>query len=238
MIRNTRIQSGFSLIELAIVLFILSLLLGSLLPPLSAQIEQKRREETQAQLEDIKEVLFGFALKQSRLPCPDCSDNTSAGCSALSASEIGDGKEDIISGDDCANESGNLPWASLGVRESDAWGQHFIYRVTNNFADSDDETSCTYNTLNVSFSLCSDGDILINDENGNTVAQYVPALVFSRGQNYADTGSTFEQENTDEDNTFIYMDYSNDNTNGYDDLMIWISPYLLRTKMLNAGILP
>ena len=48
------IQEGFTLIELAIVLFILGLLLGTILPPLAAQFEQKRREETQAQLDEIK----------------------------------------------------------------------------------------------------------------------------------------------------------------------------------------
>ena len=239
-----KVQSGFSLIELAIVLFILSLLLGSLLPPLSAQIEQKRREETQAQLEEIKEVLFGFTFNKNntlgkyRLPCPDCSDNT-GNCTGMTAN---DGQEDILSATTCATEIGNLPWVTLGVRENDAWGQRFNYRVTDDFADVTDgasiPVSCTSTTLNVSFALCSDGDIDINDNTGAAVAQDVPALVFSRGENYAETGSAFEQENTDGDKDFIYMDYSDDNTNGYDDLLIWISPHILRTKMLNAGILP
>ena len=244
MARHYYNQAGFSLIELAIVLFILSLLLGSLLPPLSAQIEQKRREETQAQLDEIKEVLFGFTFNQNnalgkyRLPCPDCTDNT-GNCSGMTAN---DGEEDIVSATTCATEIGNLPWVTLGVKQTDAWGQGFLYRVTDDFADVTDGAaipgSCTSSTLNVSFALCSDGDIDINDENGNPVAEDVPALVFSRGKNYAETGSAFEQENTDNDNVFVYMDYSDDSTNGYDDLMIWISPHILRTKMLNAGILP
>ena len=149
-----------------------------------------------------------------------------------------DGIEDILAGDNCASEVGNLPWVTLGVKGTDAWGQRFILRVTNNFSDLDDGTGCTPNTLNVSFAFCSDGDIDVNDEGGNAVAQDVPALVFSRGKNYADVGSAFEQENTNGDNIFNYMEYRGDEANGYDDMMIWISPHILRTKMLNAGILP
>ena len=237
------LQNGFSLIELAIVLFILSLLLGSLLAPLSVQIEQERREGTQTQLDEIKEVLFGYTLNQNnallkfRLPCPDCTD-TSGGCAGMTAN---DGVEDIVA-NTCATEIGNLPWVTLGVKESDAWGQRFIYRVTDDFADVTDGAiippACTNSTLNVSFALCSNGDIDINDNAGNAVAQDVPALVFSRGKNYSEAGSAFEQENTDGDKDFIHTDFSGDDVNGYDDLMIWISPHILRTKLLNAGILP
>ena len=238
--QRAHIQSGFTLIELAIVLFILGLLLGAILPPLAAQIDQKTREKTQAQLDEINEVLLGFmlnsnnVLSKNRLPCPDCTD-TSGNCSGMTDN---DGIEDILAGDNCATEVGNLPWVTLGVKGTDDWGQRFIYRVTNDFSDLDDGTGCTPNTLNVSFALCSDGDIDINDDAGNAVAQNVPALVLSRGKNYLEAGSAFEQENTDADNIFVYMDFSSDAVNGYDDLMIWISPHILRTKMLNAGILP
>ena len=119
-------QRGFSLIELAIVLFILSLLLGTLLPPLSAQIEQKRREETQARLDEIREVLYGFTFKNERLPCPDCRLDGEGTCVAA---DVDDGVEDRTgSGDnDCKSEVGNLPWTTLGVQGFDAWEQDFTY---------------------------------------------------------------------------------------------------------------
>ena len=250
-------QSGFSLIELAIVLFILSLLLVSLLPPLSAQFEQKEREQTQAQLEEIKEILYGFTFNQNstisknRLPCPDCRDN-SVNCVAMTPN---DGTEDILAGNTCASEVGNLPWKTLGVKENDAWGQRFTYRVTDDFADLADGAAipgaCTSTTLNVSFALCSDGDIQVYSSNVATagatgnVAQDIPVIVISHGKNWANTPTAEEEENyddstvgTDAQKKFVYRDFSADATVGYDDLMIWISPHILRTKMLNAGILP
>ena len=260
---ETIYQTGFTLIELAIVLFILGLLLASILPPLATQIEQKERQQTQAQLEEIKEVLYGFTFNQNsvfsknRLPCPDCRDNT-GNCATMTAN---DGEEDTgtFGGiDTCATEIGNLPWVTLGVRETDAWGQRFTYRVTDDFADNTDgafipAATCTTTTLDVSFALCSDGDITILDDDGGTnVATGVPAIVISHGKNWSltDTGDTNaatypdEDENYDDGRTgdtaksFVYHDYVTSDTDPFDDLMIWISPHVLRTKMLNAGILP
>ena len=49
---------GFSLIEMAFVLVIVTLLLGGLLVPFSTQVEQKRIAETQKAMEEIKEALL------------------------------------------------------------------------------------------------------------------------------------------------------------------------------------
>lgn len=240
------------MIELAIVLFILSLLLGTLLPPLSAQIEQKRREETQARLDEIKEVIYGFAFKNERLPCPDCRLDGEGDCAEADLN-MNDGVEDKTGGDDCESEVGNLPWVTLGVKGFDAWEQDFTYRVTNDFADANAGVggdACSA-TVGVSFALCSDGDIQIYSSDIETsgatgdVAQNVPAIVISHGKNWAETPSTDEEENYDDStnasdaiNKFVYRDYSDDDTNPYDDMMIWISPHTLRLKMLEAGILP
>lgn len=44
---SSQIQAGFSLVEMAIVLVIVGVLLAGLLPSISSQIEQQRRNETQ-----------------------------------------------------------------------------------------------------------------------------------------------------------------------------------------------
>ena len=235
---------GFTLLELAVVLMIIGLLLGGLLPLLSTQIEQRQRMQTQAQLDEIREVLYGFTLKNHRLPCPDCSNNTLGHCNDIAAADvakINDGEEDIIAGDNCAHELGNLPWVTLGIDGKDAWGRHFTYRVTNNFSDAVTAGSgCTPATLNVSFGLCSDGNIDIVAAAGTTnyVARSVPAIVLSHGRNGMDMASAHELENSDDDAVFVYRDFSSDATAGFDDLLIWISPHILRSKMLTAGILP
>ena len=233
---------GFTLLELSIVLLIMGLLLGGLLMPLSSQIEQRQRAQTQVQLDEARNVLYGFVLKNHRLPCPDCSTDTAGNCHDIAdAALIGDGEEDIIAGDNCAHESGNLPWVTLGVEGNDAWGRHFTYRVTNNFADvAASGAGCTPDTLNVSFGLCSDGNIDIVSAAGTTtyVARTVPAVILAHGRNGPVATSVHELENSDDDAIFVYRDFSSNATSGFDDLLIWISPHILRAKMLDAGILP
>jgi len=235
---------GFTLLELSVVLLIIGLLLGGLLMPLSSQIEQRQRAQTQAQLDEARDVLYGFVLKNHRLPCPDCSTDVAGKCNEIAATDaahIGDGEEDIIAGDNCAHEAGNLPWATLGVEGNDAWGRHFTYRVTNNFADAAASgAGCTPDTLNVSFGLCSDGNIDVVAAAGtmNYVARSVPAVILSHGRNGSDATSAHELENSDDDAIFVYRDFSDDATAGFDDMLIWISPHILRAKMLDAGILP
>ncbi|MGH8120070.1 MAG: prepilin-type N-terminal cleavage/methylation domain-containing protein [Gammaproteobacteria bacterium] len=237
-------NKGFTFLELIIVLLITGLLLGGLLVPLSTQLEQGQRVRTQAQLDEIREVLYGFVLKRHRLPCPDCDKNTLGNCTNIAADDpdqIGDGEEDIIAGDNCAHETGNLPWVTLGVAGKDAWGRRFTYRVTNNYADATaDGAGCTPDTLNVTFGLCSDGNIDIVAAAGTSdyVARFVPAIIVSHGRNGVNSTSTHELENSDGDAFFVYRDYSSDTTSGYDDMPVWISPHILRAKMLDAGILP
>lgn len=249
-----RLQTGFTLVELAIVLFILSLLLGTLLPTFSVRVEQEEREQTQAQLDELKEVIYGYILRNSYLPCPDCRDNT-GGCAAVTAN---DGLEDTIAGAGisliCASEIGNLPWGTLGVKGTDAWGREFTYRVDDVFADRNDPANsdgaptpvtCTAVTLNVSFSLCSDGDITVRDSDGGAiVAANIPAVIVSHGKNGAETPSIHEQENYDDgsagdtNKTFVDKPPDSPVAGTFDDMLIWISPYMLRNRMLNAGILP
>jgi len=102
---------GFLLVEMAIVLVIMTLVIGSLLVPLSAQMDQSRVKATQRYLETIKEALLGFAVINGRLPCPDSNN---------------DGIEDNPSACDM---EGDLPWITLAVGRKDAWGQAFRYRV-------------------------------------------------------------------------------------------------------------
>ena len=59
---------GFTLIELAMVLFIMGLLLSSFLAPLAARVEQRERDETEIQLEEIKDVLFGYVIPYCLIP--------------------------------------------------------------------------------------------------------------------------------------------------------------------------
>ena len=63
-------QSGFSLVELTIVLVIVALLSGGLMFGLSGQRDQIQNKEARQQLETIREALIGYAMANGRLPCP------------------------------------------------------------------------------------------------------------------------------------------------------------------------
>lgn len=247
-------HNGFTLIELAMVLFILALLLGSFLTPLATSIEQRNRQTTMQQLEQIRQSLLGYALVHGHLPCPDCPDSTIGKCGTVNTTDsdsLNDGKEDGVDEPvttatntrdstfvNCATEQGNLPWVTLDAPENDAWGNKFIYRVTDDFADNNDGTStCKHPAQGVSFCLGSVADINIKDASNKNVAEKVPAVVVSSGKNGANA-STLEQENRDDNKEFIAADYRRESGKEFDDLVIWITPHTLMFQMVKAERLP
>jgi type II secretory pathway pseudopilin PulG len=109
---------GFSLIEVAIAVFVITLLLGGILVPRATQVEQRKISETQKALDEIRDALLGFALANGYLPCPD---KTAAG----GAGTENDGQEDVIAASGtcvATGNEGNLPWVTLGAGISDVWG--------------------------------------------------------------------------------------------------------------------
>jgi prepilin-type N-terminal cleavage/methylation domain-containing protein len=253
---------GFTLIELAMVLFIMALILGGLLPPLSTKLEQDERNKTADLLEQAKNSLIGYALVNGHLPCPDCPNNSiTANCGAiasgLGSSAINDGNEDGIDSlgspsnnrstnpfYTCATPEGNLPWATLGIDENDSWGHHFDYRVTDSFADDTDGAgSCgAATTTGISFQICSTGNINVEDGSGNSVAQNIPALIISYGRNAEDPTnptSASEVENQNHDNLFIQKDYNTAlGADEFDDMLAWVPTSTLVFRMVQAERLP
>ncbi len=135
--------SGFTLIELAMVLFIVSMLIGGLLLPISAQYELSGRQDTEKALANIREALIGFAVVNGRLPCP--ADRTIASGAAGAGLEVTTGAGATLTcactttssgiagtGANCDETNpgyvtGVVPWATLGVPEADAWKNRFTY---------------------------------------------------------------------------------------------------------------
>ena len=115
---------GFALIELAIVVVIVTLLLGGLLIPLGSQVEKRQYAETEKLLAEIREALIGHAIANGYLPCPAVS----------SANGIEDRSGTTCTG---GKRVGFLPWVTLGVTATDSWDNLFRYSVTPAFTDSD-----------------------------------------------------------------------------------------------------
>lgn len=252
------LQNGFTLVEMAMVLLIVGLLLGGLMVPLSAQMEQHKISETRKTLDEIQQALLGYAIANGRLPCP--ADATTP-TGQVNAAGVSAGTEYKTTGSPytCATNIpannaawGVLPWATLGVSETDAWGRRFTYHVTTIFADdiSANTFSCTPTTppTQSSFALCSNGNLNVGLSAGNSnVAANVPAVIVSHGTDglgaFTPAGQqiqpvpgplTDQGDNVDNDNNFVNHDF----TPIFDDLVVWISPNVLFNRMVAAGKLP
>lgn len=246
------IAAGFTLTELAVVLFIIALLLGGLLMPLSSQRNLEHRHQTEAALRDIREALTGFALSNGRLPCPAVASiatgNANAGLEAVTATggpcSCSASNEAIIGGAACTDASsvtGTLPWATLGLPETDAWGNRYTYRVSSLFSrvatgQTSFGTGCSppmpYPS-NAAFALCSPGNINVKSSAAgtSTIATNVPAIVISYGENGTNTSNADELANLDGDAEFV-------SNTSIDDMLVWISSNLLFNRMVTVGKLP
>lgn len=225
-------NNGFSLVELAIVLVIVALLTSGLLLGISAQRNAAENIDAQRQLETIREALTGFALTRGRLPCPAVAN--------LANTDVNAGLEN------CAQQHGVLPWVTLGLAETDPWGNRFTYFASSKF------TAVLAAGTQASFTLLT-GDppdnagtanIKASSGSAGNVASDLPAVVVSHGSRGAGawqpSGTQFagaagdELENADADLTFI----AGQPSNNFDDLLTWVVPSILKSKMVAAGRLP
>lgn len=267
LIERQRRAMGFTLIELAVVLLVVTLLLGSLLYPLGAQLQQRRLSNTQQALDEVREALIGFAMANGRLPCPDTD-----GDGLENARGIGDAASD---GCAAGAYSGGLPWATLGTARADAWGNQFRYRVTNEFTRANGDSSATVPPCTSSagdpnsctLQVSDTGNLTVSGRNSSkalvTLASQVPAVVISFGQNgYGATSqdggaqSAPPSSNADEQtNTaaatinFISRVPSASNSAcsdtaagqpfcEFDDQVVWVPVSILISRMVASGKLP
>lgn len=229
-----RSVAGFSLVEMAIVLVIFALLAGGMMLTLGAQQDIQKTSEVRRQLSDIREAVLGYAVANGRLPPP--ADPTKANTDPT-AGVIDEGRT-----------NGVMPWVTLGLPETDPWGQRFTYRVRSEFADSiaaNTIPSCTPlpAPTQASFALCSSGNITITD-GSTTIATGIPAIAISHGKNglggFRPDGTQVagalgeELENANGDTNFI----SHSQSASFDDEVIWIPLYNLMSRMIAAGRLP
>lgn len=229
--------SGFTLIECAIGMLLVTFLLSALLTPLTAQVEQRQVTETQNSLTQIADALMGFAMANGYLPCPDRTSGTGAN----------DGIEDLNAGaTNCAVAEGNLPWATLGITGTDSSGNYFRYRATAAFTDRA-----------TPFKLNSVGNISVQcpATSCGTLTTYTntaPALLVSHGRNgYGAVNaltrslnppptSADELANSDRNTAFISRTLSAAGAAAgeFDDQVVWLSTAILLNKMITAQKLP
>lgn len=241
-----RCARGFTLTEIAIVLAIMGLLLGSTLFTLTAQVESRNRADTQRRLEDARDLLVSFALVNGRLPCPGTT----------SGDEAGGGTAACV-----ASYGGFLPARTIGFQPTDsagfgldAWGNRVRYavsatqwgaapaRFTRQHGPAAawsisqkpaDLVVCSASPAVAAALACDAGTSLTNQ---NTVV----ALVFSTGKNGALGGGANEARNLDGNPLFVSRPPDPPSAGGgeFDDLVVWIPVGLLYGRMVAAGVLP
>ncbi|MCB1928256.1 MAG: prepilin-type N-terminal cleavage/methylation domain-containing protein [Rhodocyclaceae bacterium] len=223
---NRHRSCGFTLVELAITLFVLTVLAAFLLVPLSGREEIRNRHETRARLAEIREALIGFATIHGRLPCPTHQANPAASDYGLEDTACGQASE------------GYLPWRTLGLPQIDAWGSvrqnaadawlgYWRYRVAPDFANPANPR--------ISITTTASLDLDIHDAvTGNSLvaSNLIVAIVYSTGPDRAANG----QNASYEPGNAIY-DYG-EPTTGFDDQLDWLSRPLLLARLAAAGALP
>jgi type II secretory pathway pseudopilin PulG len=225
-------QAGFSFIELAVAMFIMTMLIGSILVPLATQVEQRQNSEAQRILEEARDALLGHAIINGYLPCPDTD---------------GDGAENV-SGSNCATISasiahGTFPWQTLGLAPSDAWGNRIRYAVREEYAR---RTMFSLTTTAPNLRVCETSTC------ASVLTSSAVAVLVSHGRNgYGSTssasGTTYvnptslnELANTNADRDFVSRVHSAlDSAAGeFDDVVVWLPQFILFNRMVTAGKLP
>jgi prepilin-type N-terminal cleavage/methylation domain-containing protein len=254
--RARQIPRGFTLVEIAIAVFIITLLLGSILVPLTTQVEQRQVSETQKMLEDIKDALIGHAVAYGRLPCPDRITAGGGGPNDTA----NDGVEDHT-GTACFSltQTGNVPWVTLGLGATDPWGNRFRYRVDPDFAHR-----------TILFNFATSADLCVGSTASSCMSPYTApgrltvgtpgpdgavAVIISHGKNgYGAINTQTGVQNpcppggcsADEvDNSAGGTGYPSRSMTSvgapageFDDIVIWISKFTLFNRMVAAGKLP
>lgn len=227
-------EAGFSLLELAIALVILSLMMGWLMTPLRVQHSLQKYQQTEQRLQMAQQALLGHAVIYHYLPCPD--------------SDIPpDGWENVSANQSCASDEGMLPWMQLGLVATDAWGRYFRYRADSTFTHHSQwfsvaaaESASNVQVVGEAGAATSIPSrpaaiVLSHGENGLGGIQSV-----SGGQSHAMAAAVHpdEQENADGDLTFVDKAQQQTANAVFDDKLIMLSPKVLIQQMVQAQRLP
>jgi prepilin-type N-terminal cleavage/methylation domain-containing protein len=213
--------TGFTLVELAIVLVVLSLLTGVLITPLAGRIEASQRHTTDGMLDDIVDALTGFALLHGRLPCPSTEADPASPAYGLEHTPP------------CPTATpGYLPWRTLGLPAHDPWGSprtradspwigHWRYRPDKNFTSGP-----------ISLATLPADNIQINDHAGQpittTSGSRAVAVIYSPGPNRRDDGlnATWHPALKFE---------TGEPTPGFDDQLRWIGHPSFIARLTQGG---
>lgn len=193
-----RSMRAFTLIEMAIVLLIISIITGMAIQSGMSVVATARLAATKSKMAAIDQALMQFRTSNDRLPCP--SDLTLAPGSANYGLEAGAGSGSAIgvgtgactgtgmlpaanfTGTGATNPTtaaeGALPAVTLGLSPDfmvDGWGNKFRYAVDVNYT-----ANAAFANTNIG---CINGAVTVNDVNGNARSTGSVYALISHGAN-------------------------------------------------------
>lgn len=248
-----RRQRGFTLTELAVVFLIVALIIGGAIMTVSAQLEQRSREETLRRLNAAAEALIAYAIVNRRLPCP-----------ALAGT--GDEANPGGTGNCTAFYNGVLPARTIGFQPVDGAGQGIdVWTNPIRYAVANLITGCIGSSTTPHFTnaanlkangiSCRPNDLDVCSSSSGTTAtscntaarvasvETVAFVVWSTGKNggFATTWGADENENGDGDRVFVSRTPSDAQAAAgthYDDLMVIVPVGIVYSRLISAGVLP
>ena len=232
---------GFTLVEMAIVLLILTLLAGSLTAGLSAHLARRAEAATDAALDEARDALLGHVVRKGYFPCP--------------AKSATDGSEDRETPQKCRKNVGLLPWATLGIPGLDGWSRRLRYAVGREYV-----WDIRHTVVGEKANL-ADGDIDIKTRNIDGTELFLttdggrtPVVILSHGANglgatdqegnalAPPAAGSDEARNASPDSRLFYARPTSENPGApggaFDDRVSWLSPNLIAHRLISAGRLP
>lgn len=250
---------GFTLVELAVVLAIVGLLLGSLMFTLSAQTEVRNFSGTQRRLEEARDLVLAYAVAHGRLPCPAtctnppfCSTGSNGAESIATAAATGTG------GTCTVYYNGYLPAATIGFSPTDGsglaidgWGNRIRYAVsqtgaphfTSNAAIQNNWSSTSPADIDICKHLSAANAVTCATAANRVVSNgSVVAVIWSQGQNFTTAGAASIDESINNDTFPAFVSRTpsppGSGEGEYDDQMVWVPVGLLYGRLIASGRLP
>lgn len=239
---SRRQNSGFTLLELGVVLVVVALITAGAISLLRLQTERAQFIETRKLLEEARTALIAYVVASGgKLPCPAEPLRTEV------ATEDAYGVSRPTC-DTAAMRRGLIPWKDLGIAGHDAWGNYLGYEMTPAFKEGPGTGSSQYG-------MDTAGTVRLRDgAGGNAVVSdnSVAAAIWSHGANgnlaitqqgvqqAANASSADESANSAmaPASVVVTRPHSTEDAEGgpYDDQVTWLSRFIVYQRVQAAGL--
>ena len=130
-LRTRSHSSGFTLVEMAVVVTLIGILMALGLATANSAMERAQRATTKERQDFVRDAFLAYFTVNHRLPCPDNGSNVgNTGRDGVEDRTAGGATPNVLVG--CAVALGTVPYQTLGIsREKalDAYGNFFTYRL-------------------------------------------------------------------------------------------------------------